>query len=211
MTLFLDPSTAGVDSFCDIKLVPNHQQYVFAICTVAIWQYLTGIIGIISIAALLAHIIRAQNKTASLLHESAQSYGPSDTVQRNTNPELLNKTLRTVIWFPITPIISLWLNVLLLSIYYYKRRVYMSLEFINVVLLALQSFFLAIALIANPSVQYAYSEQAKRRRREKSEQAIRALSNNNEVGTGLARLPTLDILSSDALSLNELSISPTLP
>ncbi|KAJ2028827.1 hypothetical protein IWW57_001980 [Coemansia sp. S610] len=162
-------------------------------------------------AALLAHIIRARNKTASLLHESAQFYGPSDAVYRNTNPELLNKTLRTVIWFPITPIISLWLNMLLVSVYYYKQRVYMSLEFINVILLALQSFFLAIALVVNPSVRYAYSEQAKRRQREKGGQANRALSNNSDISTGFPRLPTLETLSLDSLSLHGLSISSTFP
>ncbi|KAJ2788931.1 hypothetical protein GGI18_002685 [Coemansia linderi] len=211
MILFLDPSTAGVNSFCDLKLIPNHQQYVFTICTVAVWQYLAGIIGVISIAALFVHIIRARNKTASLLHESTQYYGPSGAVQRNTNPELLNKTLRTVIWFPITPIISLWLNMLLVSVYYYKQRVYMSLEFINVVLLALQSFFLAIALVVNPSVRYAYSEQAKRRQREKGGQANRALSNNSDISTGFPRLPTLETLSLDSLSLHGLSISSTFP
>ncbi|KAJ2486558.1 hypothetical protein IWW37_005578 [Coemansia sp. RSA 2050] len=212
MTLFLDPSTAGIDSFCELKLISNHRQYVYVICAVAIWQYLAGIIGVLSIVALLVHIIRARKQTARLLHESAQYYGPSGSVQRNANPELLNKTLRTVIWFPITPIISLWLNMLLLSVYYYKQRVYMSLEFINVMLLALQSFFLAIALVVNPSVRYAYSEQAKQRQREKSGQATQALSNDNnsEAVTGLPRLQTLNTMSLDSLSLDGLSTSPTL-
>ncbi|KAJ2332825.1 hypothetical protein GGI00_002617, partial [Coemansia sp. RSA 2681] len=131
MYLFLDPSTAGVDSFCNLKIIPNHQQYVFVICSVSIWGYLSGIIGVLSMATLAVHIIRSQKKTVRVLHESTHQYGPSNSVSRNTTPELLNKTLRTVIWFPITPIISLWLNLLLQSIYYYKRRVYMSLEFVN--------------------------------------------------------------------------------
>ncbi|KAJ2634872.1 hypothetical protein GGF44_003442, partial [Coemansia sp. RSA 1694] len=100
-----------------------------------------------------------------------QYYGPSGSVQRSTNPELLNQTLRSIIWFPITPIISIWLNILLLTISYYTRRVFLALEFINVLLLALQSFFLAIALIMSPSVRYAYAEQAKRRRSNKEAQA----------------------------------------
>ncbi|KAJ2909204.1 hypothetical protein GGI21_002115 [Coemansia aciculifera] len=164
MYLFLDPSTAGVDSFCHLRKIPNHRQYVFVICCVAIWEYLAGIIGVLSITTLAVHIIQSQKKTTRIFNESTQSYGPSSAVSRNTTPDLLNKTLRTVIWFPITPIISLWLNMILLSVYYYKRRVYMPLEYINVLLLALQSFFLAIALVVNPSVRYAYSEQARRRR-----------------------------------------------
>ncbi|KAJ2810190.1 hypothetical protein H4S07_002812, partial [Coemansia furcata] len=116
--------------------------------------------------------------TKHALLASAQYYGPSDAIQRNTSPELLNQTLRSIIWFPITPIISLWLNILLLTINYYTRIDYMWLEFINVVLLALQSFFLAIALIINPSVRCAYTEHVERRRHEKAKhEGVRAHDN----------------------------------
>ncbi|KAJ2396395.1 hypothetical protein GGF41_008606 [Coemansia sp. RSA 2531] len=207
MYLFLDPSTAGVDSFCVLRRIPNHQQYVFIICVVAIWEYLAGIIGVLSITALLIHIIQEQKRTERLLRETAQHYGPSNAVSRNTDPELLNRTLRTVIWFPITPIIALWLNVILFSVYYYKQRVYMSLEFINVILLGLQSFFLAIALVVNPSVRCAHTEHSKQRQREKAEQEVaRAQSDSGEAGPALPQF-----LALDTLSIDELSISPTFP
>ncbi|KAJ2347169.1 hypothetical protein GGH92_003297 [Coemansia sp. RSA 2673] len=207
MYLFLDPSTAGVDSFCVLRRIPNHQQYVFIICVVAIWEYLAGIIGVLSITALLIHIIQEQKRTERLLRETAQHYGPSNAVSRNTDPELLNRTLRTVIWFPITPIIALWLNVILFSVYYYKQQVYMALEFINVILLGLQSFFLAIALVVNPSVRCAHTEHSKRRQREKAEQEVaREQSNSGEAGPALPQF-----LALDTLSIDELSISPTFP
>ncbi|KAJ1821422.1 hypothetical protein GGH91_002129 [Coemansia sp. RSA 2671] len=171
MYLFLDPSTAGVDSFCDLAKIPEHKQYVFVICVLAIWEYLAGAVGIICILVLMIRIIHTRRETKRALLASAQYYGPSDAVQRNTNPELLNKTLQSIIWIPITPIISIWLNILLLTISYYKRRVYMWLEFVNVLLLALQSFFLAIALVVNPSVRYAYAEHAKQRRSQKGARA----------------------------------------
>ncbi|KAJ2742766.1 hypothetical protein GGI20_004243 [Coemansia sp. BCRC 34301] len=209
MYLFLDPSTAGLDSFCNLKKIPDHKQYVFIICCVAIWEYLAGIIGVLSIATLAVHIVRSQKNTARMLRESAQSYGPSSAVSRNTTPELLNKTLRTVIWFPITPIISLWLNMLLLSVSYYRRRVYMSLEFVNVFLLALQSFFLAIALVINPSVRYAHSGHSRRRRRQEKNgnNGIGLPSNGNEADS--ATTPRL--LTIGVSSFGDFSVSPTLP
>ncbi|KAJ2035192.1 hypothetical protein GGI08_008822 [Coemansia sp. S2] len=171
MYLFLDPSLAGVSSFCKLQKIPTRKQYIFIICVLAIWEYLAGAVGVVCILVLMVRIIRTRRETKRALLASAQYYGPSDTVQRNTNPDLLNQTLRSIIWFPITPIISIWLNILLLTISYYTRRVFMSLEFINVLLLALQSFFLAIALVVNPSVRYAYAEHAKQRRSEKEARA----------------------------------------
>ncbi|KAJ2457600.1 hypothetical protein GGF42_002581 [Coemansia sp. RSA 2424] len=214
MYLFLAPSTAGLDSFCNLRKIPDHKQYVFVICCVAIWEYFAGIIGVLSIATLAAHIIRSQKKTVRVLHESTQHYGPSDAVSRNTTPELLNNTLRTVIWFPITPIISLWLNMLLISVNYYKRRMYMSLEFVNVILLALQSFFLAIALVVNPSVRYAQSERSRRsRQREKAGQnGVVALNCNNANINGSTDSAAVSrLLTPDPSSIDDYSISLALP
>ncbi|KAJ2742769.1 hypothetical protein GGI20_004246 [Coemansia sp. BCRC 34301] len=177
MYLVLDPSAAGVDSFCNLQKIPDHKQYVFIICVLAIWEYLAGAVGVVCILVLVVRILQTRRETKRALHASAQYYGPSGSVQRNTGPELLNQTLRNIIWIPITPIISIWLNILLLTISYYTRRVFLSLEFINVLLLALQSFFLAIALVMNPSVRFAYNELAKRRRSEKEARAGVARTN----------------------------------
>ncbi|KAJ2005931.1 hypothetical protein GGI04_000079 [Coemansia thaxteri] len=171
MYLFLSPRAADADSFCDLKTIPSHKQYVFIICVLAIWEYLSGAIGVLSIVTLGIHIVRTRKATKRALRASAQYYGPSGTVRRTMHAEMLYQTLRSIIWFPITPIISLWLNILLLTINYYTRRMFLALEFVNVVLLALQSFFLAIALAINPSVRYAYSEHRKQRQREKEEKA----------------------------------------
>ncbi|KAJ2016533.1 hypothetical protein GGI14_003567 [Coemansia sp. S680] len=206
MYLFIRSRAVGLNSFCDLTKIPTHKEYVFIICVLAIWEYLAGAIGIISILTLAYHIARTRRETKRALFASAQYYGPSDSIRRNTNAELLNKTLLSIIWFPITPIISLWLNILLLTINYYTRRVFMWLEFINVVLLALQSFFLAIALIVNPSVRCAYTEHAKQKQHEKAEHGAARTRNNNSAGYALSQLHTLD-----SLSLDEFSNSPALP
>ncbi|KAJ1664594.1 hypothetical protein GGF38_003072 [Coemansia sp. RSA 25] len=220
MMLFLNTAMAmlpvNLCIYCVIylQMVVFYKQYVFVICSVSIWGYLSGIIGVLSMATLAVHIIRSQKKTVHVLHESTHQYGPSNAVSRNTTPELLNKTLRTVIWFPITPIISLWLNLLLRSIYYYKRRVYMSLEFVNVILLALQSFFLAIAFVVNPSVRHAQSERSRRsQQREKAGQNGVATPNSNNANTNgstdSATVP--QFLTLDPSSIDDYSISHALP
>ncbi|KAJ2860380.1 hypothetical protein GGH94_005553 [Coemansia aciculifera] len=205
MYLFIRSRAVDLDSFCDLKKIPTRKQYIFIICVLAIWEYLAGAIGIISILTLAYHIVRTRRETKHALFASTQYYGPSDAIRRNTNAELLNKTLLSIIWFPITPIISLWLNILLLTINYYTGRVFMWLEFINVVLLALQSFFLAIALIVNPSVRCAYTEHTKRKRHEKAEHEVARTHNSVDAGYALSRLRTLD-----SLSLDEFSNSPAL-
>ncbi|KAJ2460732.1 hypothetical protein GGF42_000657 [Coemansia sp. RSA 2424] len=204
MYLFLAPSTAGVDSFCNLKKIPDHKQYIFILCVLAIWEYLAGAIGVISVLALGYKIIQAKKKTKNALYESTRHYGPSAAVRHSASAELLNQTLLSIIWFPITPIISLWLNILLLTISYYTRRVFVPLEFINVILLALQSFFLGIAFVINPSVRCVHSAWARQRQREKDEQVdthVQADTADSE--RALCRLRT-----AESLTLEELSKSP---
>ncbi|KAJ2835274.1 hypothetical protein FBU31_001668 [Coemansia sp. 'formosensis'] len=166
MYLFLDPSTADVDSFCDLRKIPTRKQYIFILCVLAIWEYLAGAVGVVSILALGYKIIRARRETKLALYESTRHYGPSAATRCSASAELLHQTLVSIIWFPITPIISLWLNIILLTVSYYTQRVFMPLEFLNVVLLALQSFFLGIALVINPSVRCVRASWARQQRRE---------------------------------------------
>ncbi|KAJ2742768.1 hypothetical protein GGI20_004245 [Coemansia sp. BCRC 34301] len=204
MYLFLDPSTAGVDSFCNLKKIPDRKQYIFILCVLAIWEYLAGAIGVISVLALGYKIIQARRKTKTALFESTRHYGPSAAVRHSASAELLNQTLLSIIWFPITPIISLWLNILLLSISYYTQRVFLPLEFINVILLALQSFFLGIALVVNPSVRCVHAAWTRQRQREKDERIdTHAQTDTAESERALYRSPT-----SESLTLEELVKSP---
>ncbi|KAJ2680513.1 hypothetical protein GGI25_000486 [Coemansia spiralis] len=127
------------------------------------WVYLSGVVGIISITIIGIHILRARKRTQHILLMSTYTYGPSRLVISQSKSDALHRTLVTIIWYPITPIISLWLNVLIATITYYKNRTYLALEYVNVVLLGLQSVFLGIALIVNPVIRDVYTEQIKKR------------------------------------------------
>ncbi|KAJ2895397.1 hypothetical protein GGI21_002116 [Coemansia aciculifera] len=198
--LFIHGRAIDLDSFCHLKQIPTRKQYIFIISVLAVWEYLAGAIGIISILTLIYFIARTRRETKRALHASAQYYGPSDAIGRNTHPELLHQTLMSIIWFPITPIISLWLNILLLTVNYYKNRIYVWLEFVNVVLLALQSFFLAAALIINPSVRYAHAEHRRQKRIEKSKHEVTGTHIDAAAEHPLPRLHTMDSLSPDFLN-----------
>ncbi|KAJ2895396.1 hypothetical protein GGI21_002117 [Coemansia aciculifera] len=204
MYLFLDPSLAGVDSFCNLKKIPDSKQYVFILCVMAIWEYLAGAIGVISVLALGYKIIRAKQRTKTALYESTRHYGPSCAARHSASAELLNQTLVSIIWFPITPIISLWLNILLLTISYYTQKDFLALEFLNVVLLALQSFFLAIAFVINPSVRCVHAAWIRQQKRDKEER----IDTHAQVDTADSERALYRTQTAESLTLDELSKSP---
>ncbi|KAJ1995946.1 hypothetical protein EDC05_000314, partial [Coemansia umbellata] len=161
--LYVPPTQLGINSYCMWPSIFNHKLYVFFILSTAMWGYLSGVVGVISVTIIGIHILRAQKKTQHILHMSTDTYGPSRLVVRQSKSDALHHTLVTIIWYPITPIFSLWLNFFLPSITYYTHKRYPALEYINVVLLGLQSVFLGIALIVNPVIRDVYTEQIKKR------------------------------------------------
>ncbi|KAJ2625391.1 hypothetical protein GGI26_000531, partial [Coemansia sp. RSA 1358] len=161
--LYVPPTQIGINSYCTLPAIFNHRLYVFYILVLATWVYLSGVVGIISITIIGIHILRARKRTQHILLMSTYTYGPSRLVISQSKSDALHRTLVTIIWYPITPIISLWLNVLIATITYYKNRTYLALEYVNVVLLGLQSVFLGIALIVNPVIRDVYTEQIKKR------------------------------------------------
>ncbi|PIA16096.1 hypothetical protein COEREDRAFT_8754 [Coemansia reversa NRRL 1564] len=166
MYLFVPARAIEINSFCQIPTTPGTRFYIFTTCTVAVWQYMPGIIGIIGITEIGVYIIKTRRATRRVFQESVQNYGHLQPVQQQGNPELLHQTMIHIIWFPITPAVSLWLNMVLITVGHYKHRRYLWLEFVNIVLLGLQSFLLGIALIVNPTIRNAAAQWASRRRQE---------------------------------------------
>ncbi|KAJ2844001.1 hypothetical protein IWW36_005350, partial [Coemansia brasiliensis] len=125
-------------------------------------------IGMISISCIAVHIVRTRRKTRQVLQESNGVYGSSQDLRQPGRGNLLHRTIINIIWFPIVPILSLWFNVVLISVFYYKKRTYAWLDYINVVLLGLQSILLAVALVVNPITRTAMSEYWRKRRQQKN-------------------------------------------
>ncbi|KAJ1851965.1 hypothetical protein LPJ73_002921 [Coemansia sp. RSA 2703] len=121
---------------------------------------------------------------------------------------MLNQSLRNIIWFPITPIVSLWLNAALISVHYYTRHSYIWLEFVNVVLLGLQSVLLAIALVVNPSVRYVMIDRLRKQRRIRREKNMAQSDRSafyEHPEYGLPRIDSISSISSSFSTLNSLT------
>ncbi|KAJ2721074.1 hypothetical protein GGI07_004217 [Coemansia sp. Benny D115] len=209
MIMVLPARVAGVEDFCELMTISSHKQYVFIITTVAIWEYLPGFIGIFSALIIFAHIVRTKRETKRAMRMSSQYYGSTIAVHLNSHPDMLQQSLRNIIWIPITPIISLWLNIVMFSVNYYTRHTYIWLEYINVCLLGLQSVLLSIALIVNPGARYVVSDCIRKRRQE-NEKKRRAQSHPrpNVLGHSVYDFSTPGSILSLSLSLSP-SISTT--
>ncbi|KAI8325910.1 hypothetical protein GQ54DRAFT_253924, partial [Martensiomyces pterosporus] len=153
ITLLVIPhKEAGIDSFCKIPDIPGERDYWVTIVSSLIWLYIPGIIGVISMVVVSIHILRTSSEVRRAQQDAEFFYGLWYSNEGYKNADMLNRTLVSIVWFPLTPIVALWLNVLLFSVRYYKKRVYIGAEFVNVALLTLESVFLAIALVVNPLV-----------------------------------------------------------
>ncbi|KAJ1957652.1 hypothetical protein EC988_000720 [Linderina pennispora] len=148
--LFLSPSTAGVRSFCEYGDVPNYRLFVFKWLVVNIWILLAGIIGIVSISMTILHIYRTSALAREFKVERMDLTMPTDVVQRVT---LVNRTLISVVWFPVTPILALYFTVLNSTIRYTGQRNYRSLDVIDTVLQFLQAWGISLAFFTNPPVR----------------------------------------------------------
>ncbi|KAI9501307.1 hypothetical protein BX070DRAFT_264757 [Coemansia spiralis] len=159
--LYVPPSQIGINSYCTLPVIFHRKMYIFFTLSTSMWVYLSGVVGIISVTIIGIYILRTQKKTQSILLVSAYSYEPPNLVLQQSRANALHHTLVTIIWYPITPVISLWLNTILITVAYYTHREYPALEYINVVLLGLQSVFLGIALIVNPVIRTFTSNRSK--------------------------------------------------
>ncbi|KAJ2213214.1 hypothetical protein EV179_004001 [Coemansia sp. RSA 487] len=151
----------GIESFCHLPIVYTLEQYTYNMLTIALWQYLSGVVGVVSVTIIGIHILWTRRRAQHVLARSIYSSGYSRDVVEQSRSNILHSTMLNIIWYPITPIISLWLNIILISVAYYKQRTYMAAEFINVALLGLQSVFLGVALILNPNIREAFNKNAK--------------------------------------------------
>ncbi|KAI8319431.1 hypothetical protein GQ54DRAFT_299340 [Martensiomyces pterosporus] len=193
----LPRKATGIPDFCNYPVVPSTHAYIVIIFCTALWVYFCGVVGAISITMTAIHIIRTTRVTKNMTQLSRATYGLSREPKRRGSTEILNTTLVAIVWFPITPIISLWLNMILISVHYYKKRVYMWTEYVNVALLALQSILMAVALVVNPSVRGVFRER--RRKIRMGKQALTGVTRGSRLSHEL-----YNVASSNATTMSSL-------
>ncbi|ORX73248.1 hypothetical protein DL89DRAFT_265380 [Linderina pennispora] len=98
------------------------------------------------------HIVRTSRQTKTFMDRIDHSYGTGGQHRAYTTAALLNRTLRTVVWFPITPVMSLWFNSAMIITRHFTQKAHIPLEFINISLFSLMTIFMAAAFFFNPMV-----------------------------------------------------------
>ncbi|KAJ2510396.1 hypothetical protein H4217_007891 [Coemansia sp. RSA 1939] len=161
--LYTPPSRLDITSYCNIPKLVQRKYYIFLVLTISVWQYFSGIVGAISVTIIGIHIVKTRKSSRRILALSLYAYHPSYNVIAQSKSKMLHRALLTIIWYPVTPIVSLWLNTIIYTVSYYRRTTFNGLEYVNVVFLGLQSVLLGIALIVNPTIRDAYKRQIKSR------------------------------------------------
>ncbi|ORX73247.1 hypothetical protein DL89DRAFT_309377 [Linderina pennispora] len=150
--LFISPSKVGLESFCRIPFYSTTGYFYVLISTVIVWSYAAGIVSLASMAVISIHIIRTLKSTRKYMTSDEYTYATRSLAYGRSTAVLLNRALRTVVWFPIAPIIALWFNSALIIARYYTQKPMHNLEYVNVSLLSLMPFFMAVAFFVNPLV-----------------------------------------------------------
>ncbi|KAJ1944668.1 hypothetical protein FBU59_002537, partial [Linderina macrospora] len=157
-----------IRSFCFVPLIPTKPLYVVLILTDAIWSFIPGAVGLVSMGMILWHVFRTSRRVSQLMIASSrQADGTGYELTRHSNTVLLHKTMWAVVWFPVAPILAEWFNIIRLPLNYYEDDVDKWREYVSIVLACSISFVLAVAIVVNPAVRAVLSERRHRQDREK--------------------------------------------
>ncbi|KAI8325912.1 hypothetical protein GQ54DRAFT_324340 [Martensiomyces pterosporus] len=127
--LVIPDEQSGIDDYCNVPDIPGEREYWVTIGSSLIWLYIPGIIGVISMVVVSIHIFRTSSEVRRAQQDAEFVYGSWHSNEGYRNADMLNRTLISIVWFPLTPVVALWFNVILYSVRYYKKRIYIGAEF----------------------------------------------------------------------------------
>ncbi|KAI8322734.1 hypothetical protein GQ54DRAFT_310702 [Martensiomyces pterosporus] len=149
--LFLPPRIADIDSYCSYSKLPSRRHFAFDWLVCNIWILLAGVIGMVSMGVTITHIYRTSAKIRKLSEDSS-THGLDNSQKQRMG--LANRALVSVVWFPATPIVSLYFTVVFHSVRFAKQREIPWMETLDMVLQFLEPIFIAIAFYASPPVRH---------------------------------------------------------
>ncbi|KAJ1941017.1 hypothetical protein EC988_006873 [Linderina pennispora] len=154
--LFIPPSAVGIQSYCNYREAPSTKLFVFKWFTCYVWVLLATIVGIVSMAITLVTIARRSN---DVIVEA----GLSDSTlymeqRRHRTSVLVVRTLKSVVWFPVIPIVALGFTTAYSIVQYKTGRRTHAMDVADQVLQFLQVPFMAMTFYASPPVRRAFSE-----------------------------------------------------
>ncbi|KAI8322730.1 hypothetical protein GQ54DRAFT_310698 [Martensiomyces pterosporus] len=156
--LFISPKTVGITTYCQYAHTFNTRIFVFRWLVSYIWVILASVIGVGSITATLISIVRKYRKVSS---EITMSTMPIDAIYtsdqlRRSSSTLVVKTLVSIVWFPIMPIVSLWLAITYSIVRYKTQQDILAMDVLNNVFQFLEVPVMAMTFYTSPPVRRAY-------------------------------------------------------
>ncbi|KAJ1963497.1 hypothetical protein GGI12_002029 [Dipsacomyces acuminosporus] len=157
--LFIPPRIAGLQAYCSYSESIDTRTYVFKWLVSHLWIVLAGLIGIVSITTILVYIVRKCKDADIQTRGSSGSLDTlctSDSSRRRTSSAIIVRTLLSIVWFPVMPIISLWFNVSYSTVRYKTQRSNTPMDALNIVFQFLQVPVMAMTFYASPCVKRAF-------------------------------------------------------
>ncbi|KAJ1986988.1 hypothetical protein GGI25_006068 [Coemansia spiralis] len=168
--LFIPARLAGLKSFCQFNDTPGRRLFVFHWLVFYIWVALAVVIGIYSITTMIIAIVRRSHDASMQISCCPSSHSLSNSASYNVSGEVseesiqsvvvavvretrkkrrrssnivVAKTLSSVIWFPVAPIVSLGFNMIYSIVWHYTKTRSYEIFLVDCVLQ-----FLAVPLVA---------------------------------------------------------------
>ncbi|KAJ1896887.1 hypothetical protein LPJ66_003717 [Kickxella alabastrina] len=178
-TLFIPPHMVGMQTYCDYNKTPGKKLFNFQWLVFYIWVILASIIGIYSILTLLGATIKRSHEVQSGMStvmtfqtsdcsdcSSARSFNMlvSDVVKdnkrnrRQSSNSMVAHTMRSIIWFPIAPIVCLGFNTVYSIVWYHLGKRENSIFIIDQCLQYLAVPLIAMTFYSSPPVKRAYRQ-----------------------------------------------------
>ncbi|KAI8322733.1 hypothetical protein GQ54DRAFT_333058 [Martensiomyces pterosporus] len=187
--LYIPPRTAGIDSYCKYTEIPSTRTFVFKWLVCYAWIVLAGLIGICSIIAIAICIIRRSREASDEASSSSNSLSTACSTgvasirrqrKRRSSTMLIIKTLRSIVWFPVMPIVSLWFSTVYLIVVYRNQRAIASLAIADACFQFLEVLFMAMTFYFSPPVRRAYLQLTVDENKEKGGMAPSLYSHDDQ-------------------------------
>ncbi|KAJ1664970.1 hypothetical protein IW140_002769 [Coemansia sp. RSA 1813] len=191
--LFIPAHVAGMHTFCQYYETPGKRHFIFEWLVFYIWVTLTAIVGGYSIITMVIAIIhRSQQACGQMAHtasttEAASSNGEDimssdNSIQnvvvavvketrkrrRRSSNLVVAKTLSSIIWFPIAPIVTLGFNTVYSIIWYKTQTQSYEVFIIDRVLQFLSVPLMAMTFYLSPPARRALRRYVSDRKRKNS-------------------------------------------
>ncbi|KAJ2709928.1 hypothetical protein H4R19_004002 [Coemansia spiralis] len=176
-TLIIPAHTAGMSSYCAFFEAPSRRLFVFKWLVFYIWIMLVSVVGLGSITVMAVAIFQrsceAQSRmsTASTagLRASGQPCGVSSDRnapaakegperRRRSSGLVVARTLRSMVWFSVVPIVSFAFNTAYSIVWYHTQELPLAAVIVDQVLQFLAVPLFCLSFYLNPCVQRAFAQ-----------------------------------------------------